>query len=408
MTNRRIQAISVICAALALAKPCAAEESSPWRLTPGVFGTLGAVYQPKDEVEFRRDISQTHGAEGGKLSFDTDSLLGLQLNAGYGEQFEFVGQIVSKLDEENGWRPGLSRAFLRYVPDPALKIRVGRIPQQIYLRLDSRDVGYSYRTIRPPVDTYGFASNDTLDGADLVWTTAWKDALWNLTLSAGRTKFVVADLSDASELLAGGIVLDMYYRDWQFRLGHSLITTQSGGVVNPVVEPLRNTGEPQAMQLADLLASPGDHYEQVLIAAAYDRGPLQFETLVQRITNNKTLGVAFDSGYASLAYQFGKFTPYVAFAMIDSHHDLLATGLSDPAYADLNQAVRSAQILGGNVSDQHTSSLGLRYDFAQHFDLKLQLDQVWVDNSQLIIDRRARPTSGFDLTVLGLALDFAF
>jgi len=400
--------MSAVLAMLALPFPCAAEEASPWRLTPGVFGTLGAVYNATDQVEFRRDVSQTHGAEGGNLSFATDSLLGLQLNVGYGKQLEFVGQVVSKLNEDNGWEPKLSRGFVRYVPDESLRLRVGRIPQQFYLRLDSRDVGYSYRTIRPPVDVYGFASNDTLDGADLVWTKAWKDALWNLTLTGGNTQFAVAGVSDTPKLLLGGLVVDLYYRDWQFRLAGTLVTTREPGRVNPVVAPLRATGEPQAVQLADLLANPGDHYNQVLLAVVYDHGPLLFETLAQRITNNQAVGVAFDNGYATLGYQLGKFAPYISFAMMDSHNDLIDTGLSDPAYAQLNRAARAAQVRAGQVSDQHSLSLGLRYDLARHFDLKLQIDQVWVDNSQLIIDNRPDPTPNIDMTVIGLALDFAF
>lgn len=410
MATRTIQAMSAMCLILALAgvRVAEASEASPWRLTPGVFGTLGAVINTRDDVVFRRDVSQPQGSEGGELSFATDSLLGLQLNAGYGEQFEFVAQIVSKLDEDNGWHPGLSRGFLRYVPDEALKLRIGRIPQQLYLRLDSRDVGYSYRTLRPPVDAYGFASNDTLDGADLVWSRPWKDALWNLTLYGGRSKFVTSEQADVPDLLAGGVIVDLYYRDWQFRLGGTLVSTQGEDPVNPVVEPLRDTGEPQAMRLAELLADPGDHYNQMLVAVVYDRGPLLFEVLAQRIINNKAFGVAFDSGYATLGYQLGKFAPYVSFALMDSHNDLIATGLNDPAYAEIDQAARTAQVRAGYVSDQHTTSLGLRYDLAQHFDLKLQLDQVWVDNSQLVIDQRAKPTSGFDMTVIGLALDFAF
>ena len=411
MAIQLIRVLSLLGATLALAGPCAAEPDDTWRLTPGAFGTLSATHHGEDAIEYRRDISQAHGARADQFGLETDSLLGVQLNIGYGPRLEAVVQAISKLDPDNGWEPRLSRGFLRYLPDEALMLRAGRIPLGVYLRVESRDVAYSYLTIRPPVEAYGYLANDTVDGLDLQLTQARGPALWRLKLFAGHTTPVLATTAGRQQtprLLLGGVILDLLYEGWQFRLGAGQARAGDPVASPPVVEPLRATGEPQAVALADRLAATSDRFQQLAAAVAYDQGPVQFELLLQSTSSNHSFGQNSHSGHALLGYQVGKLTPFVSFAMIDSVGELRETGLSDPAYAGLNQAARAVQVQGGLVSDQRSLSLGLRYDFAPHFDLKFQVDRVAIDNSQLIFDRRADPRPNIEMTVFGLALDFAF
>lgn len=406
---KRWSAMPLSCAVLmACCQMASAAEPANWRLTPGMFGTLGAIYHAEDGVEYRRDISQPHGAQSDEVDLATDSLVGAQLNIGYGQKFEVVGQVISRLDSDNSWRPDISRAFLRYVPDESLMLRAGHIPISLYLRVDSRDVAYTYLTVRPPVETNGYLSNDTIDGADLQWTQVRGADLWRLRLFGGLGSPVVSTSVSIPDVWIGGMTIDLFRGSWQFRLGAGLGQTRGGGEINPLVEPLRATGEPQAIELADALADTNDRVYQVAAALAYDSGPLQFEAMIQRLAGAGRSGYAFYNGYATLGYRLGKLTPYASFALMDSIEDIRPTGLDDPVYAMLDQAALAAQVQSGTVTDQHTLSLGLRYDFARHFDLKLQIDRVSIDNSHLIIDKRPDSTANIDMTVFGLTVDFAF
>lgn len=406
---KRWSAMPLSCAALmTCCQIASAAEPANWRLTPGIFGTLGAIYHAEDGVEYRRDISQPHGAESDEVDLATDTLVGGQLNIGYRQKFEAVGQVISKLDSDNSWRPDISRAFLRYVPDESLMLRAGHIPIGLYLRVDSRDVAYTYLTVRPPVETSGYLSNDTMDGADLQWTRVHGADLWRLRLFGGLGSPVISASVSVPDVWIGGMTIDLFRGSWQFRLGAGLGQIRGGGQINPLIEPLRATGEPQAIELADVLADTSNRLYQATGALAYDRGPLQFEAMVQRLTGEGRSGYAFYNGYATLGYKLGELTPYASFALMDSIEDIRPAGLDDPVYAMLDQAALAAQVQSGTVTDQHTLSLGLRYDFARQFDLKLQIDRVSIDNSHLIIDNRPDPTANIDMTVFGVTMDFAF
>ena len=59
-------------------------------------------------------------------------------------------------------------------------------------------------------------------------------------------------------------------------------------------------------------------------------------------------------------------------------------------------------------STQHTVSVGVRYDFTSHFDVKLQIDRVSRRDAAVIFDRRATPGGPVDFTVAAVAIDFVF
>ena len=79
---------------------------------------------------------------------------------------------------------------------------------------------------------------------------------------------------------------------------------------------------------------------------------------------------------------------------------------SAPQLAPLNAAVM--QIQQATRSTQHTSTLGVRYDFNSHVDFKFQLDRTHVRDTSLIFDRRANAGTPYDLTVITAAVDFVF
>ena len=67
-----------LCFCLVLAVPAyssQAAEFGDWRING--FGTLGATYNPDDQVEFTRDLFQDGGAKDG-WSAEPDSMLGVQ------------------------------------------------------------------------------------------------------------------------------------------------------------------------------------------------------------------------------------------------------------------------------------------------------------------------------------------
>jgi hypothetical protein len=124
-------------------------------------------------------------------------------------------------------------------------------------------------------------------------------------------------------------------------------------------------------------------------------------------TSDSIAGPDFDKFYGLFGYHLDKFTPFVAFASSRDRGSIRDAGLPPiPQLAPLNAAVIATQ--AATRSTQHTTSIGVRYDFAPHFDLKLQIDRLAVTDSSILFDRRPNAGTPYDLTVISAAVDFVF
>ena len=149
-------------------------------LPPGLeisgFGTLGAMQTDTDQVEVTRDQSQQHGATD-SISLKQDSLIGLQAYYKANESLDFVVQGVSRYGPHANYRPELMAAFGRYAITPNFGIRAGRIGTEFYMLADSRLVGYSYLTVRPPREVFATLPFQYLDGADFTASAPIADGI---------------------------------------------------------------------------------------------------------------------------------------------------------------------------------------------------------------------------------------
>jgi hypothetical protein len=74
-------------------------------------------------------------------------------------------------------------------------------------------------------------------------------------------------------------------------------------------------------------------------------------------------------------------------------------------FAALNAGVYVAQTAA--QANQHSLACGVRYDFAPHMDVKLQIDRVWLRQTNVVFDRNMPPADHAAMTVFSLAVDFA-
>jgi hypothetical protein len=399
-----------VAAACMVSAPARATDSER-RLSLGGFGTIGALYHNEDGLEYRRNINQPRGARAGKLDLATDSLLGLQLNAAWNRELELVTQAVTRLSADNDWQPQLTRAFVRYNPGETLSLRAGRIGWEIYPRADSRNIGYSQSSIRPPVEAFGFIPAEAYDGGDLTLTRPLGDGLLGVQLYGGVTsgKVVRADGTfndiDGSPVWGGHV--DYSFGPWVVRLGSGVFELRNAPDLDALVAGLRQTGQAQALALADTFADKDRRTLFYVAGAAYDEGPLQSRLFLGRTQSDGVAGRNALTGLLTAAYRRDRLTPYGSLAFIHSLREIEETGLPDaPQFAALNAGAHATQAIGYN--DQRSLSLGLRYDFRPKLALKFQVDQVWMYGSTLVFEGD-RPQSGSDrMTVFGLSLDFIF
>ncbi|WP_367154385.1 hypothetical protein [Methylomonas sp. HYX-M1] len=372
------------------------------------FGTGGTVYVPEGNADFIRDVTQLSGPSAGQWSVAVDSLIGGQINLKFGEKFELVSQAVSRHRYDDSYRPELMWALARYSPRPDLDLRGGRLGTDFYMRSDSRLVGYSNLTIRPSVDYYGGVPYYYFDGVDASFSYPVGSGILRSKIFAGfNDEKIPLELtpswrSDNSLVLGGS--LDYIIGSWQFRFGYFQIDNRRNlpGSFETLLNVLRTTPTPGALAAANALAtadSTGRHFSAGLI---YDEGPLQIQLLISGVKQDSAFLQESVSGYLLGGYRLGDFTPYAGLSWSSS----TPARLNSTGSAGLDVLVKSAIARTG--LDQHTFTLGLRWDFYPGMDLKAQWDVMQGSPDSRLLYRWESGDWNGRMQVLSLALDFAF
>jgi hypothetical protein len=409
-TFESLPRMAALAAACLLPAVCGAQNLDAQRFTVRGFGTIAATTQDNDDIEFRRTVGQGRGVSGGSLELYTDSIAGIQFDAKIASNVDVMVQGVSRLGADGDWNSELTQGFVRYSPDESLELRFGRLGYDIYLLAESRQVGYSYLALRPAPEFYGLLTNDVIDGADVSYTRRIGRGLARARLFGGgassETAFVDGGHSDTNGSIVGAC-FDYLYQGWTARVAMIRFEYETDSQLRQLAAGLRMTGLPESVAIANEIDHPELSSAGIQLGVAYDDGPLQAQLLYGLVDSGSIAGPSFQNVYALAGYRLRQFTPYASFASSVDRDPPRGTGLPPLSmFAPLNGAV--AQIQDNLRSTQHTASVGVRYDFSSHVDVKLQIDRVALRDSALMFDRRTTPGAPVDFTVAAVAVDFVF
>ena len=380
----------------------------PAGLTLQGFGTLGIARSSNPNANYVTDLSQPNGATQ-NFSGRIDSRLGLQANYAINEQVEAVAQGVSLYRYDASFSPELTWAFLKYSPNSNLSLRAGRIGTEFYMMADSRLVGYSYLTVRPPVDFFSTLPFGYIDGFDGRVTLPLADGVVRGDLYSGmeQEKLPLRDRTwDLKGSRLSGASLEYQKGPWLARLSYATIHFSNDLPVDDVRAALRATGYPSALAAASAMGVANTDGSFRSIGLAYDDGKLQMQFALARTVRDSAMFEDDRSGYVIAGYRVGQVTPFAGYSWIFSTPKPVNTGLPAP-YAPLIAAVNS--IVMDSHSDQHTISLGARWDFRTNMALKAQYDlQRGSGTSVFPVRREQLPAWNGSTNVFSLALDFIF
>jgi len=373
------------------------------------FGTVGLARSSSDHAEFVRDLSQPVGIKGGKWSGRIDTILGLQANWRATQELEFVGQVISRLHFDRSHNPELMWAFAKWEPDPRFSLRAGRIGADFMMLADSRLVGYSYLTVRPPTDFFGPLFFSHFDGADVSGTIPIGDGLVRGKLFAGKTKEKSAGtlgVWDTSGSPVGGLVLDYVTGPWHVRLNSARIRFASDMNTSMLTEPLifaHNLGVSGALDAVKTLQTKDAAARFLSFGVAYDRGPLQLQGMLNRIRQESAVFQSSHAGYLLAAYRVGSVTPFIGVSRWKTYpHEYLP--VVGDAFLD---GVYSGFVAGSKV-DRTTYSLGARWDIHRQIALKLQWDAVRASRDTGFSFANATQAWNGKTDVLTATMDFVF
>lgn len=406
---RRI-ALGLLCCALTVdsqastAAPPADGEIS--RVALHGFGTLGAVRGNDADAEYIRDLSQPAGA-GKSWTAKVDSLLGIQANIQISPQTEGVLQAITRYHSDGSYDPELTWAFVRHEFQTDFSLRAGRLGTEFYMLGDSRLVGYSNISVRPPPDFYGSLVYSYIDGLDLSRTWPVADGLLSGKLFAGRSPerapFAPGmEWDQRGTLLAGGY-LDFRRNDWQFRLSHAEVRFNHE---TPTDQLLQQFGDPLAgtpyLSLVPDMAMQDSWAHFSSIGLVFDRGPLNLQLMLNQIRQDSPAYADSKAGYLQAAYRLGSVTPYLGVSRSLTHKDPL------PASPIPGIDALTLTLVSQSYMDQFTYTLGARWDLARNLAMKAQVDWVRGEADSLFLFKNATPDWDGDMTVISLALDFVF
>lgn len=393
----RVFSVLAGCFLVCLSAGNAVAEESPWSIRG--FGTVGVARTNTDNAEFIRDLSQPRGIVN-RWDAKTDSLLGLQASYQFSPQLEGVVQAVTRYRYDRSYTPDITWAFLKYEPVSNVSLRAGRLGTEFFMLSDSRLVGYSYLTVRPPGDFFWHLPFYSIEGADAAVSVPVGDgAILRGKVFTGISHEKVAlaeEYWDLSGSRMSGGYLDYANGPWLLRASYSNIRFSN----NLPIETLVNqncVGPCVPQQVLSYLATAGTDADYYSLGVVYDRGPWQVQVMLNDIRQGSHAFQNSRTGYVLAGYRVGALTPFVGYSRVISKKP------SDTGNGVIDYVVEDSRV------QQSTWMLGARWDVAHNVALKVQADLVrGTPDTYFPYRREVRGSWSGNMNVLSATLDFVF
>lgn len=363
------------------------DDTAPFRLSG--FGSLGAVYSSGDNY-FQRDLTQPN-TFADDWSWKVDSLLGVQFDAALQPKISATAQLVLKERADNNFAESLDWAFLRYRPNQEWMLRAGRLGLDVYLLSDYRNVGFAYLWARPPTEFYGPLVLTDFDGADASYSRRMEGGTLRFKLFGGASKPIVAYSTDDNLTLdfrpVWGASLAFESERWRTQLAFVRVRFESEiAAAEELLAALRNPALApawaEAAALADELKAEGKHLGFYSAGIAYDDSRWVIQSELGYLRSEWAALRSIVSAYVSSGRRFDAVTPYIVLAIARPVGDTV--GVPPPAVSGdptIDTVYGGAQVYANSIQvDQHTLSLGSRWDVRQNVAVKLQWDRTWIED----------------------------
>lgn len=390
------------------------------------FGTLGYAYENEDDIAYRRDITHTAKvADNGSL--DTDSNIGVQLDAMLNHQWSLTTQWLLDNSVENDFDELTELAFIRYVPNEHWSFRAGRIGVSAYIAADSRDIDFAHLWVRPPQELYGGIVFNSLDGVGVSYFSNNSHFNWSLELEYGRNEqmgevpqTIESYKAEIEDVISASFEVEQGPWTWQLSYAHvGSLSVAQGASINSLQNQLGQLSAlniPQISQEAaiaqNLITLEGEEVDYYQAAVHYFDGLWTFKTELFHINADKESIPQGTGGYGMLGYTVNSVTPYVIYSRFSPEHSYYQAesdwSVIDPSFALLQTG---AQVGINSVRiDQQTYSLGMRWDIAPQFALKAQIDYIDIEDYGygLWAADVTAISQGRDAQVYSLNLNFIF
>ncbi|WP_412971619.1 porin [Glaciecola sp. MF2-115] len=353
------------------------------------FTTLGLTHSSGDTYKFRSSLINK-GRDG--FSFAPDSILGLQANVRLTDNLDAVGQVILQDRGDHSFDNDLELAFLRYQMNRNWSAKIGRFSTNSFLFTDYRYVGHLLTWMRPPIEMYSSAGSiGNMDGVQASYIQDVDFGAVKVALSYGQSELRngVVDI-DYTDITVFNVELQS--TDWRVHaalISATLDNTEFEGigelkVLDQVLPPIF---APFVREVQYNLIPDGRKVTYASLGGQYTLGDVELIAELSNYDSDWKLSLGGRSGYVSASYRIDEFTPYITFAFFNRtdepeilDYDFAQSVLPAPLFQELafftaegNENVRSLAI------KQKSVSVGMKWDFADAWSFKMQLDHFQID-----------------------------
>jgi hypothetical protein len=410
LVSRRRNAVLIAALALASAHG-GAHAQAKWSF--GGFGTLAAVHSTEDQADYTASpILRGQAGYSKAWAFDVDSRIGAQLGVQLDKRWSVVVQVVQEKGVGHSYESHLEWANVKYQITPELSVRAGRIALPLFLAADYRKATYALPWLRTPVELYNLMPISSNDGVDATYRWAAWGAKHETQVTLGGANVRITPEIRGKSRDAYAITHNARIGAFSVRATAARTTLRIAGA-EQMFDALRSFGPP-GQALADRYDIASRKIDILNAGFSYDPGNWFLMGEIGRVNTRSMLGDQ-TAGYVSSGYRFGTVAPYATFARVDVN---MATHVEGVPLAGLPPAAAGLATLLNNeinarlrsIAVQDTASVGMRWDVAPNYAVKMQLDRVKPRAGSIGTLTNVQPgfRSGQAFGVISAGVDFVF
>ncbi|WP_199611025.1 hypothetical protein [Flocculibacter collagenilyticus] len=345
------------------------------------FGTLGLTLADSDIYGFRYDVSQPNGVYKDEIDFSVSSLIGGQAEFTITPEFDVVTQAVIKKRFNADIDDYIELAFLRYNPSPDWTFRVGRMGANMFMMTEYRDISYAYTMTTPPPEFYGLIPHRQLDGIEAIYRQPVDRGILQASLSYGRSEaYIVSDSFEWNVKLSPILLmaLDYEYDNWLFRLNATRAkttnTSDPGIFVEQFISELPESVWPNKDKTLNRIKSKDKYANYYGLGFKYDNFIWQVQSEIAYI-DYKTESLPDSlNGYLNVTKRFDEHAVFAGISSTRSHFLNFTVPPLAKQIPELEENFLSYVNFYG--TNQTTLSAGWRWDYAENWAFKLQLNRT--------------------------------
>lgn len=390
--------------ATALSAACAAHASDDFSWRFSGFGTAGYAVTNSNDVLFTNP-GQLKGARKGGSAL-VDSRLGGQLDFTFTPKLGATVQAIAMQDARGRFRPQLEWGFVSYKASDNVTVRLGRLGWPAYLVSDYRYVGYANPWLRAPLEVYNLAALDRYEGADLRWSHDLAGGVFTLQVLEGHASSPLPESTERNARIKVNQLSGAYatYEIGNLRVRGGLSTGKATYVSQNTDMLAAGLNMAGYGELAAQLVPQNNRATFLSLGGTYDAHNIMATGEYGKLRSSGLLGVA-QGWYGTLGWRHGDWMPYVTWAGYSKQDDSDRYAVP-PVGPLLPLSMGVAQLAAGN--NQHTASLGVRWEAASKLAIKAQFDHVRPSAAGGTFSHIQPGYNGHPVNVVSVAADFVF